>query len=43
MTLNDKPKLPTADELMALNRRERRRLGKLNGITIPGSNVPKSK
>lgn len=32
---------PTAEILMAMNRKERRRVGKLNGIKIPPSNVPK--
>lgn len=31
---------PTAAQLMALNRKERRRLGHLNDIKIPGSTVP---
>lgn len=30
----------TAKEAMALPRRERRRLGKLNGVKIYGSNKP---
>lgn len=36
----EKPKPMTIQDAMGLNRRERRILGKLNGIKIPGSMKP---
>lgn len=33
-------KPPTKEDFMAMNRKARRRIGKVNGVKIPGSNKP---
>ncbi len=39
-TLISKEQKDGADEIMAMNRKERRRIGKQLGVKIPGSTTP---